>query len=107
MASAARGGELYHGGVLYRGPFGPPWNTAYYDPAWGMPEALVMPPTVRGQSNYRWGVGGYYRTRVGAQYQFNYYGPESAYNQREYLPAPPQPSDTHQFGVNYVRGPWR
>jgi hypothetical protein len=83
------------------------WNTNYYDPAWGMPEALVVPPTVRWQSNYAWGVGGTRLNRVGAEYQAQFPGPESAYNQRNYLPAPPQPSDTQQFGVNYVRGPRR
>ena len=107
MASGARGGELYHGGFLYRGAFGPQWNTVYYDPAWGMPEALVVPPTVRRQTNYAWGVGGFRLNRVGAKYGFECPGPMSAYNQRRYLPAPPQPSDTRQFGVNYVRGPWR
>ena len=83
------------------------WNTNYYDPAWGMPEAVVVPPTARWQSNYAWGVGGSRLNRVGAQYQAEVPGPESAYNQRNYLPAPPQPSDTQQFGVNYVRGPRR
>ena len=42
------------------------WNTNYYDPAWGMPEAVVVPPTVRWQSNYAWGVGGSRVNRVGA-----------------------------------------
>jgi hypothetical protein len=66
-----------------------------------------VPPTVRWQTNYAWGIGGFRLNRVGAKYEFEYPGPRSAYNQRQYLPAPPQPSDTRQFGVNYVRGPWR
>jgi hypothetical protein len=83
------------------------WNTSYYDPAWGMPEALVVPPTARRQSNYARGVGGSRVNRISAKYQAEVPGPESAYNQRDYRPAPPQPSDTTQFGVNYVRGPRR
>jgi hypothetical protein len=70
-----------------------------------MPEAVVVPPTARRQSNYAWGVGGSRLNGLGAQYQAQFPGPASAYNQRDYLPAPPQPSDTQQFGVNYVRGP--
>ena len=98
-----RGGEFLRRGRYY----GPEWNTSFYDPAWGMPEAVVVPPTARWQSNYAWGVGGSRLNRVGAQYQAEVPGPASAYNQRDYLPAPPQPSDTQQFGVNYVRGPRR
>ena len=98
-----RAGEILHRGRLSGGE----WNTSYYDPAWGMPMAVVVPPRVRWQSNYAWGVGGSRWDRVGARYQPEFPGPESAYNQRNYLPAPPQPTDTQQFGVNYVRGPRR
>ncbi len=101
-ALPARGGELLH-----PGRHATAWNTNYYDPAWGMPEAVVVPPTARWQTNYAWGVGGTRLTRIRARYQGEVPGPESAYNQRDYLPAPPQPSDTQQFGVNYVRGPRR
>ena len=100
-ALPTRAGELLHHGRQ----FAAEWNTNYYDPAWGMPVAVVVPPRVHWQSNYAWGVGGSRLNRVGAQYQAEFPGPESAYNQRNYLPAPPQPSDTQQFGVNYVRGP--
>jgi len=98
----ARAGEfLHHGRRL-----GTEWNnTNYYDPAWGMPEAVVVPPTVRWQSNYAWGASGSRLTRVRAQYQAEVPGPASAYSRGNYLPAPPQPSDTQQFGINYVRGP--
>ena len=41
------------------GMSGSAWNTTnYYEPAWGMPLAVVVPPTARWQSNYSWGVGG-------------------------------------------------
>jgi len=96
-----RAGEFLRRGRLS----GSEWNTSYYDPAWGMPLAVVVPPTARWQSNYARGVGGSRLNRVGAQYQVEVPGPESAYNRRNYLPAPPQPSDTQQFGDNYVRGP--
>ncbi len=101
-ALPTRAGELFH-----RGRNAPAWNTNYYDSAWGMPEALVVPPTVHWQSNYAWGVGGTRLTRVRAQYQADVPGPESTYNPRDYQPTPPQPSDTQQFGVNYVRAPRR
>jgi hypothetical protein len=70
-----------------------------------MPMAVVVPPTAHWQSNYSWGVGGYRLDHVGARYQAVIPGPASAYDSRYYLPAPPQPSDTVQFGDNYVRGP--
>jgi hypothetical protein len=81
-----------------------PWHNGYYDPAWGEPHALVVPPTAEFQSNYGWGVGG---TRVAPIYhQFGrpfpgYYGGGGAFR-----PIPQYPSDTQQFGVYYIRGPW-
>jgi len=94
------------GEFFFRGrQSGAAWSTNYYDSAWGMPEAVVVSPRVRWQSNYAWGVGGSRVDRIGARYQAEAPGPESAYNQRDYLSAPPQPSDTKQFGVNYARGP--
>jgi hypothetical protein len=97
-----RAGELLH-----PGRHATEWNTNFYDPAWGMPEALVVPPTARWQTNYAWGVGGTRLTRIRARYQAEVPAPESPYNPRDYQPTPPQPSDTQQFGVNYVRVPWR
>ncbi|MGA2619654.1 MAG: hypothetical protein ABSF26_18745 [Thermoguttaceae bacterium] len=82
-----------------------PWNGHYVDPAWGTPLALVVPPTARNQTHYGWGVG---ETRVGPiyhQYGTPFTGAES-YNPSLYLPVPPRPSDTDQFGVYYARGPW-
>jgi hypothetical protein len=82
-----------------------PWHNGFYDPYWGEPLALVVPPTAEFQCNYGWGVGG---TRVSPIYhQFGrpfagYYGVGDG----RFLPTPVQPSDTQQFGVYYVRGPW-
>ena len=42
-----------------------PWHNGYYDPAWGEPYALVVPPTAEFQANYGWGVCG---TRVAPIY---------------------------------------
>ena len=83
------------------------WNNSYYDPAWGMPLAVVVPPNARFQTDYSWGAGGTRISRIGARYQPEYPGPESSYRQSDYMPAPPQPSDTRQFGDNYVRAPRR
>jgi hypothetical protein len=84
-----------------------PWHNGYYDPYWGQPIALVVPPTSEFQANYGWGVGG---TRVAPIYhQFarpypGFYGPGPAPGR--FIPTPNQPSDTLEFGVYYVRGPW-
>ena len=80
-----------------------PWHNGFYDVAWGEPVALVVPPTAEFQSNYGWGVGG---TRVSPIYHqfgrpFPGYGGGGAF-----LPTPLNPSDTQQFGVYYIRGPW-
>src|SRR6266700_3947186 len=72
-----------------------PWHNGYYDPAWGEPFALVVPPTAEFQSNYGWGVGG---TRVAPIYhQFG--RPFLGYNAAgaAFRPTPLNPSDTQQF----------
>jgi hypothetical protein len=88
-----------------------PWHNGFYDPAWGEPYALVVPPTAEWQSNYGWGVCG---TRVAPIYhQFARpfpgfdpgYGPYGPYG-NNFLPTPHWPSDTQEFGVYYIRGPW-
>lgn len=84
---------------------GDSWTGNYYEPAWGMPLALVVPPTARYQSSYSWNVGGTQRMPVGAQFQAEAQGPESVYHQGQFMPMPVQPNSTEQSGVNYVRGP--
>jgi hypothetical protein len=81
-----------------------PWDRGYYDPAWGQPHALVVPPTAERQSNYQWGVCGTTSTPI--YHQFRRPLP-SVYIGGGYQPMPVQPSSTDQFGVYYVRGPWR
>jgi hypothetical protein len=81
-----------------------PWHNGFYDPYWGEPIALVVPPTAEFQANYGWGVGG---TRVAPIYhQFGRPFPGYGRAGGAFLPTPTQPSDTQEFGVYYVRGPW-
>jgi hypothetical protein len=82
-----------------------PWHGSFYDPAWGMPVALVVPPTAECQTHYGWGVGNTRITQIDHQFRRGYPGP-GVYDRRYFLPTPPQPSDTDQFGVYYIRGPW-
>ncbi len=81
-----------------------PWHNAYYDPAVGVPMALVVPPTAEFQSNYGWGVGGTRTSRIYHQFGRSYPGDGGSYG--GFTPTPNIPSDTQQFGVYYVRGPW-
>ncbi|MBN2580528.1 MAG: hypothetical protein JXB10_16200 [Pirellulales bacterium] len=83
-----------------------PWHGGYYDPAWGMPVALVVPPTAENQTKWGWGVGNTRVVSIDHQFQRNYPGP-GYYNRAFFRPTPPWPSDTDQFGVYYIRGPWR
>lgn len=83
------------------------WQGGYYDVAWGMPLAVLVPPTARWQTNYAWGAGGTSISHIGPRFQYETSGPASAYRMGAYLPAPPQPSSTLQMGDYYVRGPRR
>jgi hypothetical protein len=82
-----------------------PWHNAYYHAAYGEPVALVVPPTAEYQAQYSWGVGS---TRVVPIYnQFGRAYPGASAGAYGYFyPTPAWPSDTNQFGVYYVRGPW-
>jgi len=84
----------------------PSWHNAYYNTSWGAPVALVVPPTAEVQSHYSWGVGNTWVTPNCPQFGRNWPGP-GYYDGRAFRPTPPWPSSTDQFGVNYVRGPWR
>jgi hypothetical protein len=82
-----------------------PWHAGYYDAAWGMPVALVVPPTASYQTNWGWGVGNTRVTPIFPQFGRDYPGP-GYYDSRAFRPKPLWPSDTLQFGTYYVRGPW-
>jgi hypothetical protein len=70
-----------------------------------MPVALVVPPTADVRTNWSWGVGGTRIDTIHHQFDFPYSGP-GTYDAGMFRPTPPWPSDTRQFGVYYIRGPW-
>ena len=88
-----------------RGQEGYGWHGSYYNVAWGMPVALVVPPTARAHVNWGWGVGGTRVAPICPQFTRNWPGP-ATYDPRVFRPTPHWPSDTDQFGIYYVRGPW-
>jgi len=81
------------------------WHGSYYEAAWGMPVALVVPPTSEMQTKWGWGVGNTRVVPIWPQFSRNYPGP-GQYDPRLFKPTPAWPSHTDQFGVYYVRGPW-
>ncbi len=86
------------------GPSPTSWHGYYYDAAWGMPVALVVPPGCHTQANLSWRVPSARRERIFAQFSRGWPGP-GVYDRAAFRPTPPWPSDTTQFGVYYVRGP--
>jgi hypothetical protein len=80
------------------------WNSAYAQTSYGQPIAMVVPPTANMQTNWDWGVSSSRISRLDHQFGRNFYGfgPFGAW----YRPTPLWPSDTNQFGVYNVRGPW-
>jgi hypothetical protein len=80
------------------------WNRNYANTEYGQPVALVVPPTANMQTNYGWGVASSRISRIDHQFQRNYPG-EGTFG-GPFRPTPIWPSDTTQFGVYYVRGPW-
>ena len=93
------------GAIAHRQAQSYAWHGSYYSPAWGMPVALVVPPTVQSQTHWGWGVG---NTRVvGVPHQYEAGNPTAGdYDRRMFRPTPPWPTDTTQFGTYYIRGPW-
>jgi len=86
---------------------GKSWHSAWYDPAEGRPIALVVPPTAEFMTQYSWGVPSSRVMPLYHQFRRPYPGPgATAGGGGGFLPTPNQPSDTVQFGVNAVRGPW-
>jgi hypothetical protein len=80
------------------------WNRNYAYTDYGVPTALVVPPTANLQTNWGWGVASSRISRIDHQFQRNY--PGSGPFGGPFRPTPIWPSDTTQFGVYYVRGPW-
>jgi hypothetical protein len=69
---------------------------------WGSPVNLVVPPTAEYHTEMGWGVGNSRRTVIRDQFGYGYADSFGG----GYMATPAWPSDTTQFGVHYVRGPW-
>jgi hypothetical protein len=80
------------------------WDYNYVHQQYGQPVALVVPPTANLQTNWGWGVSSSRISRIDHQFGRNY--PGSGQFGGPYRVTPAWPSDTTQYGVYYVRGPW-
>jgi hypothetical protein len=80
------------------------WHGPYYHVAWGTPVALVVPPTAEVTTDWGWGVSNARMTTIHHQFALPWPGPYPGGD--AFWPTPAWPSDTRQFGVYYVRGPW-
>jgi hypothetical protein len=87
-------------------PYSLNWHAGYQHPMYGRPVALVVPPVSHYQTIYGWGVASTQMTPIYPQYGGPGYG--TPYGDVDgHYPFPPYwPSDTRQFGVYYIRGPW-
>ena len=81
---------------------GQPWHGQYYYLPYGQPTALVVPPNAAMQQNYSWGVS--QNTMTPIYHQYGYAAEPSAGG--AFYATPRWPSNTRQFGVYPVRGPW-
>ncbi len=68
--------------------------------------ALVVPPTAEFTSEYGWGVPSSRVMPIYHQFRRPYPGAGAVPGSAGFMPTPVQPSDTVQFGVHPVRGPW-
>lgn len=98
-ANAATWGDAW----AYRQSMTQPWHGDYYYLKTGQPTALVVPPTVRMQQNYSWGVS--QNTMTPVYHQFGG-GPAPASPPGVFYATPYWPSHTNQFGIYPVRAPW-
>ena len=80
------------------------WHAPYYHTAYGAPVALVVPPTAKYTTDWGWGVGNTRMSRIDHQFARPWPGPFGGGG--PIYPMPHWPSDTNQFGVYNVRGPW-
>ena len=67
---------------------------------------LVVPPTAEFVSEYSWGVPSSRVMPLYQQYRKPYPGAAYVPGERPLMPTPQHPSDTVQFGVHAIRGPW-
>ena len=87
----------------YRAAQSYPWHGPYYHTGWGSPVAMVVPPTASMETNWGWGVTNTRVSRINHQFTRPYPGCSGCGG---FMPTPMWPSDTRQFGVYNVRGPW-
>ena len=80
------------------------WHGNFVHSAYGQPIALVVPPTAELQTNWSWGAPSSRISRIDHQFGRDYPGPGPFGGSFNNTPA--WPSNMHQFGVYYVRGPW-
>lgn len=81
-----------------------PWHGGHQYWRFGTPTALVVPPTAAFQTSYAWGVG---QTRsMPINHQFGKAQGFGSGPGTGFAPTPYWPSNTEQFGVYAVRGPW-
>jgi hypothetical protein len=97
--------NTYMGTIAYQRSLSEPWHGGYYHTDFGMPVALVVPPTAEVQTHWGWGVGNFRISTIQHQYNRNWPG-AGYYHPAQLRPTPYWPSHTDQFGVYYVRGPW-
>lgn len=83
-----------------------PWHGGYYQQQYGQPLALVAPPNVEMRQTLSWGVSQNLMYPMPHQFGRSANFPGAA-GRGMFRPTPPWPSHTDQFGVYYVRGPWR
>ena len=83
-----------------------PWHGGYYHQMYGQPLALVGPPTAHMRQTFSWGVSQNLMYPIHHQFGRSANSPGAA-RAGMFSPTPSWPSHTDQFGVYYVRGPWR
>ena len=83
-----------------------PWHGMYYSPAVGVPQALVVPPTVHCQAHLSSTTAGTRVSGIRAKFKAIELAP-GVYDPRGFYPTPRWPSSTDQLGTYYVRAPRR
>ncbi|RLS30458.1 MAG: hypothetical protein DWH79_10790 [Planctomycetota bacterium] len=107
MAAAARASDKATEKRYFLRAKGKSWHSVWYDPSIGKPLALVVPPTTEFTSEYSWGVPSSRVMPLYNQFQRPYPGAGAVPGSGGGMyPTPYWPSDTVQFGVHSVRGPW-
>jgi hypothetical protein len=81
------------------------WHGDFYHTAYGQPVALVVPPTATTDTYLSWGVAQSETRPIWHQFRRPYPGDDFGIG-ADFLPTPHWPSNTDQFGVYYIRGPW-